>query len=173
MTAKRKPWNLAYDTNTKAGKVEPVTFDIPADFCLVIDTREQSPLFTKPPKGLLLCRDTLHVGDYSVRGFESSISIERKSLPDLYGSIGKGRDRFKRELETLSTYEYKALVVEGHEPDILRWQDFSQMHPNSVRHTIVSINVRLGIQVHFATREHLERWVLDRLIKFYLVKRGK
>jgi hypothetical protein len=63
-------------------------------------------------------------------------------------------------------------VVEGHEHDTLTYQSFSQMNPNAIRQTICSINVRLGIPFHFDTRDHLERWILDRLIRFYNMKRN-
>lgn len=171
-SSKSRHWGLIYDTHSKAGTVIPITYDIPNDFCLKIDTRERSPLFLiKPIKGLTIVRDTLSYGDYSIKGFESSIAVERKSLPDLYSSIGQGRDRFKRELDILKEYEWKAIVIEGSESEIFRFQDFSQMHPNSVRQTLVSIEVRLGIPIWFGTRDNLERWILDRLIKFYRIKR--
>jgi len=58
--------------NPKAGQTVKFTFDFPKGFIVVIDTREQSPLFTGLLlRGLLVVRDTLDVGDYSIRGFES------------------------------------------------------------------------------------------------------
>ena len=57
--------------NPKAGQIVKFTFDFPKGFIIVIDTREQAPLFIGSlPRGLLIVRDTLDVGDYSVRGFE-------------------------------------------------------------------------------------------------------
>ena len=43
---------------------------IPDGFVLITDTREQDPLFRKPPKGLLIVRDTLRAGDYSCNAGE-------------------------------------------------------------------------------------------------------
>ena len=90
-------------------------YTIPEGFVLTIDTREQDNLFRKPPKGLLIVRDTLRAGDYSCKGFENAISIERKGLNDFYGSIGNGRDRFRRELELLKGYQWAGLVIEADE----------------------------------------------------------
>uniref|UniRef100_A0A6M3LR84 Putative nuclease n=1 Tax=viral metagenome TaxID=1070528 RepID=A0A6M3LR84_9ZZZZ len=160
--------------NPKAGQNFKFTFDIPMGFTLVIDTREQAPLFATGslPKGLLVVRDTLSVGDYSVRGFESQIAVERKTIYDLLTCLGNERERFKRELEKLKDYEWRSIVLEGTEEELLQFHDFSLMHPESVRQSVVSINIRYGIQFYFSPkRSSIERWVLDHFIKFYRIKR--
>jgi ERCC4-type nuclease len=144
----------------------------PDGFVLVIDTRENDALFKRPLKGLVVVRDTLSTGDYSVRGFERSMAIERKNLADLYGSLGNGRERFKKELERLKNYERKWIFVESTHQEALSYQEYSQMHPNSVRHSIVSIEIRLGIPFYFQPdRRQMERHLLDLFVKYYKVKR--
>jgi len=76
----------------------------------VIDSREQLPLNLVPLQVEVKCLDT---GDYSVRGLESIIAIERKSLGDLLGCIGGDRKRFDKEVQRLLAYPTKALVVES------------------------------------------------------------
>ncbi len=158
--------------NPKAGQIVKFTHEFPKGFILVIDSREQLPLFTGSlPKGLVIVRDTLNVGDYSIRGFESQIAVERKTIGDLLGCLGNDRERFKRELEKLKAYEWKAICLEGTEDELLQYHDFSLMNPNSVRQSIVSINIRYGIQFYFSQkRSSIERWILDHLIKFFRVK---
>ena len=56
---------------------------------------------------------TLNVGDYSIEGYESKLAVERKSLADLYGTLGKGHKRFKAELERSQSFDYFAIVIEG------------------------------------------------------------
>jgi ERCC4-type nuclease len=56
---------------------------------------------------------TLATGDYSLRGLESVIAIERKSLADLLLCVGQERDRFHREVLRLLAYPVRALVVES------------------------------------------------------------
>src|SRR3989304_5225553 len=148
-------------------------YTIPEGFCLVVDTREQDNLFRHPPKGLLTIRDTLRAGDYSCRGFENAISIERKNLLDFYGSIGNGRDRFRRELELLKNYQWAAIVIEADESTVLSANSiYTQMHPNAIRQTIVSIQLRYRLCVYYAkTRVDAERWTLDRLLAFFRYKR--
>ena len=162
-----------FKSNPRAGQSFKFLFKFPEDFILVIDSREQAPLFLDhPPKGLVMVRDTLEVGDYSIRGFEGKIAVERKTIPDLLNCLGNDRERFKRELEKLQGYEWRAIVVEGIESDLFQFHDFSLMHPESVRQSLVSINIRYGVQFYFNfKREGLERWILDHLIKFWKVKR--
>jgi len=165
---KIKVWNS--DVERKPIKFE---FVFPADFILVIDTREQDMLFKHPRKGLVIVRDTLQYGDYSIRGFESQIAIERKNLSDLYGSIGKGRERFKAELEELAKYERKWLLIEATEDQVLSWQEFSTLHPNVARGFLVSLEIRYGIGVCYQPDRHkAERWILDRFIRYYNHKRN-
>jgi ERCC4-type nuclease len=59
---------------------------------ILIDTREQKPLFPSSP------RATLSVGDYTTKKLKGRFHIERKSLQDLYGTLTKGNGRFKYEL---------------------------------------------------------------------------
>ena len=85
---------------------EPDPFAITA----IVDTREQTPLDLSP----LRCEPgTLATGDYSVRGLEHVIAIERKSLGDLLSCIGGERERFDREVQRLLAYPTRALVVES------------------------------------------------------------
>ncbi len=142
----------------------------PPGFCLVIDTRESgSYLFQKPPKGLLIVRDKLDAGDYSIRGFEKEVSIERKFILDLYNCLGKHRERFTKELHKLAEYQWKRILIHGTERETLDPIMLgSQMHKNSVRASIVSIEVKLGIPFYYAvTKKDAERFILDRLLKYW------
>ncbi len=89
----------------------------PEQVCAVIDTREQLPLDLSP---LQTVEGTLPTGDYSVRGLENVVAIERKSLGDLLSCIGVERERFDREVIRLLAYPVRALVVEATWPDLER-----------------------------------------------------
>jgi ERCC4-type nuclease len=52
----------------------------PDQITAIIDSREQLPLDLTP---LAMVAGTLVTGDYSVRGLEKHVAIERKSLNDL------------------------------------------------------------------------------------------
>ena len=145
---------------------------IPDGFILIRDTREQSPLFTRT-KGLTTIVDTLHHGDYTIQGFEDKISIERKMESDFYSYLGKERKRTIKKLEILSSFDWSALVIEGMSIDDLSYQAFySKLTPEHVRGFLVSLTVRYGI--HFFCHKDtkmVERYILDRLVKYYRMQR--
>ena len=79
---------------------------------IVRDSREQAPFaFMGYPVEMSV--GTLEAGDYSVRGFERRVAVERKELQDLVGCFGGGRERFERELARLRGYDFAAVVVEA------------------------------------------------------------
>jgi len=99
------------------------------NFTIVIDKREQHPFTfqgiesdakgSRRPMFIPTKPGTLPSGDYSVAGLEHAVAVERKSLVDLYGTIGAGRDRFVRELERLDQMEFAAVVIEAGWPAII------------------------------------------------------
>ncbi|MGA2451594.1 MAG: ERCC4 domain-containing protein [Polyangiaceae bacterium] len=106
---------------------------------LAIDTREQIPWDFGPH--VQTARVTMAAGDYSIVGLETRIAIERKSLADYKGSITFGRERFKRELEILATYEAAFVIVEANLGDIYLDDRHSSVHPNSVFGTTVALTL--------------------------------
>ena len=62
----------------------------------------------------------LATGDYSIRGLESVVAIERKSLPDLLACVGVERERFDKQIMRLAAYQTRVLVIESDWPEIER-----------------------------------------------------
>ncbi len=96
---------------------------------VIIDTREQNPwefsnLASEP--------GSLATGDYSIRGLEHLIAVERKSLDDLLACIGRERDRFRRELKRLQAYRFRVLIIEASHADLEAGQWRSQLKPSHV-----------------------------------------
>lgn len=77
---------------------------------IIVDTREQTPLVFE---NLTSERGTLQSGDYSIQGLEHELAIERKSIPDLCGSLTRGRDRFERELHRLRGFSFARILIVG------------------------------------------------------------
>jgi len=77
---------------------------------IIIDTREQTPLVFG---NLQSERGTLQSGDYSIAGLENDFAIERKSIPDLCGSLTRGRERFERELHRLRGFTFARILIVG------------------------------------------------------------
>jgi ERCC4-type nuclease len=85
--------------------------EIPAEALIaIVDSREQLPLDLSP---LRVARGTLSTGDYSIRGLEHVVAIERKALEDFLCCCGAERERFEREVQRLLSYPVRALVIES------------------------------------------------------------
>ena len=82
----------------------------PLSVVAIIDTREQLPLCLDP---LRTEPETLPTGDYSLKGLEHHVCIERKSLDDLLACVGRERQRFDRELHRMLAYPVRVLLVES------------------------------------------------------------
>jgi ERCC4-type nuclease len=89
---------------------------------ILVDTREQLPL------EISACQTataTLPTGDYGLAGLSGEsdaadrlVIWERKSLPDLIGSLTSGHERFYREIERMAEFNYAVLMVEAVEDQI-------------------------------------------------------
>jgi ERCC4-type nuclease len=146
---------------------------------IVIDTREQTPWTFN--QGLIVERfgcafpteaSTLDTGDYSVRGLEEQVRIERKSLEDFVRSVTAERERFWRELERLAEFPVRGVVIEGSIGEVealgtARCRLRSQARPQSVLASATAIWVDFGIPVcwagHRALAEYTAAWALRRV----------
>lgn len=117
--------------------------------CIIQDTREQTPYtFACITPPLLVKVANLASGDYSIKGLEDQIAIERKSLIDLFGTVGRGRDRFERELEGLAKMRFAVVVIEADLHIIAtRPPARSKLPPKVVVRSIAARSMRYG--VHF------------------------
>lgn len=54
------------------------------------------------------------LADYSITGFETQVQIERKSVSDLFSTLGERREKFECEIKRLhEDCRFAAVVVEG------------------------------------------------------------
>ena len=140
----------------------------PEGFYIIVDTREQNPYFKSLDYAIV---KKLSTGDYSIKGFEDQITIERKEVDDLLICIGKERKRFQRELERMREFFWKGIVVEGKEIDLYT-SVYSELSPLSIRWSLVSFRIKYGVHIYFAKdRENGERWVHDHLYYYFTRKR--
>ncbi len=139
---------------------------IPDGFTLIQDTQEKKPIF-KPAEYII--NRHLKTGDYSMVGFEEVITIERKSKPDLFGSIYKAR--FKRCIARMLEMEWKALMIEGTEDFTMRKTGYSSVEINPLYHQLASWETA-GIHIYFSKgKRDAQDWILTRLIHFFRHKR--
>ena len=137
--------------------MEPIT--------IIADTREQLP-YAFENRWAATIRRALPAGDYSVKGWETSLAVERKTLEDFVHSVIRDRNRFKKELAKLSEYPHACVVVEASLTDVLLVRYPSGAHPNSVFGAVVSICIDHGVPVYFCgDRQTARRFTQEFLLR--------
>lgn len=122
---------------------------------------------------------TLETGDYQIAcpdevPLSGRVVVERKTLYDLYSTLGGHRDRFQREFERMAEFGYAALVIEADLAQVARPQFWlthrSLLNPKSVVATLIAWSQRYDVHVFYApgrrvaeqlTYRILERWARD------------
>jgi len=135
---------------------------------ILVDTREQAPLMPVVYRGkqwveLPTERATLAAGDYTVRGLEHLVAVERKSISDLAGTLygsatntlgeRKGHlERFRRELEALQGHARRWWLIEGSpgELDLLISDRFRRVSGVDAHSLVASIACDYGIPTIWA-----------------------
>ena len=120
----------------------PVKLD-PESVTAIVDTRERFPLCLDP---LRVLSGTLDTGDYALLGCDH-IRIERKSLDDLLGCVGRDRERFDREVQRLLAYPVRVLLVEATWAQIEIGQWRSKLKPEAVIGSLLGWQAS-GLSVH-------------------------
>lgn len=123
----------------------------PARFAgtILIDSREQQPyafvgLRADQRQGggpLVIETRTayLETGDYSLEGYTDRVAVERKSLNDLFGTIGQARDRFERELARLNEMDVALVVFEADWLTVFQEPPkFSKLEPKIVFRSVLA-----------------------------------
>ena len=128
---------------------------------ILVDTREQRPLDFGSSETR---RIALRSGDYSVAGLVDKVSIERKSLVDLFDCVGWERPRFERELMKLAALRYGALVIEATLAEILDGAPYSKVNPNAVVGSLLAWSVRWRLPIFFCGNRRLAAVVVQKLL---------
>jgi ERCC4-type nuclease len=134
---------------------------VPFAGIVLIDTREQRPYaFTgfragaragHAPLAVTTKVVNLPTGDYSLEGYADRVAIERKSLADLYATLGQGRSRFERELQRLAGMQLGFVVIEAEWRAVVRHPpERSRLAPKSVYCSVIAWQQRYP-NVHWWT----------------------
>lgn len=120
---------------------------MPADHRITViqDTREQKGWDNLDPTRFIVERATLHAGDYSIKGLESRLRIERKSLGDYVGTVIGDYLRFVKELRRLSYFDIGVIVVESDIGEVLAHRYESEAKPASVLGRANAIFLDFGV----------------------------
>ena len=156
------------------------TVDSP--FTILIDSREQQPYTFSNIKGdfrndyspirVRTLKKSLPVGDYRLSGVSGCI-IERKSLPDLFGSFAdtSHRENFLERLRKIQAgYEFGVVMVEAYPTEILSNPPVhTSLNPKTILRSIFSWSIQFPL-VHWffgENREMAEQMTYRILEKFY------
>ncbi len=116
---------------------------------ILIDSREQKPLEFDFPYVEEIRVEKLEVGDYTVEyndGYRPPVIFEKKSIPDLYGTLGKGHKRFKKEIAKAKDMNIKLiLIIEGTLSKVLKGYEHSTLSGISIVRTVFSLWLRYGL----------------------------
>jgi len=136
------------------------------EYTIIVDTREQLPLWTKN-----VINKKLDVGDYSINGHEDKISIERKSLSDLFGTLGTGHKRFKKELERALKLIYFAIVIDGSYSSCIN-KEFNGSHHTTMKgeditSIIMTIHMKYKVPIFFTNGRIESKNIIRSLLTTY------
>lgn len=135
---------------------------------IIIDTREQEPYrFRASATVEAVVHEKLDHGDYSIKGYEHLISIERKkSVDEIAANLGRHRERFKSELERMQKSARRYIVIEDHWSSIHNKKRFSKVHPNAIFESIIAMAMKYNVHVYFAgSRKNAHRIVRSLLLR--------
>lgn len=142
-------------------------------FTIIRDTREQDGCgwnFRASANCEGMERVKLDVGDYALKGYETKVMVERKTIADLWGTLGANYERFLRELDRAKDHKVKYLIIEGTLAEVSAGFAYSKLPPENILAKLISLEVKHGIHVIYAGRQDKAqqycRMLLAKLFKY-------
>ena len=137
----------------------------------IIDTREQKPLLLKNKNDTAIFK-CLKTGDYSLKGYENKIAIERKSLPDLFKTLGSGHKRFRLELERAKKLDYFAVIIEGSYQKIMnkkfKGSKYIKINSSTISAILFTLHLKYGLNIFFATNRLEAAKIVKEIFKSFI-----
>ena len=114
-------------------------------------------------------KEKLDVGDYMAEfsdGHRPNIVFERKSIADLYGTLSKGYERFKKEIKrSHESNTTMFIIVEGTMTDVLKGYKHSKRKGISIVAQLFTIMIRYGVKtIYCKDRREMVKYITE----FYL-----
>lgn len=133
---------------------------------ILVDSREQSPLTFVHEYITEVVTTKLSVGDYGAEfsdGFRPNIYFERKGLSDLFGTLGSGYPRFRKELERAKqSSSLLFIIIEGTFGDIFRGYPHSTIQGITIIRKLFTLYFKYG--VHFVcceSRDCMSKYIIE------------
>jgi ERCC4-type nuclease len=153
---------------------------------IIVDTREKRPWGFEGDEAFEgVAFEKLDVGDYSIRGMEHIVCVERKAGGDeLFVNFTKHKERFHAEFERMADHKHKILVIEETCEDILNADKYyinrkkinkgaHKMPAAVVASGLTNLMLEYGVKVVFAGDKgrSMARGIL--LHSYQLYRKGK
>jgi ERCC4-type nuclease len=133
------------------------------------DTREQTPLKFHSPFITSVAKKKLDFGDYGAKfkdGTIPNIFFERKTIGDLYGTMGKGYPRFKKEIERSQMAKATLfIIVDGTLTEVGKGYKHSKIYGKSMKYKLFTLWVKHGIQTIFTANS---KEMAEYITQFYI-----
>lgn len=145
-------------------------------FLIIRDTREKAGKgwnFRASANCHGMEKKKLDVGDYTLAGLEEIVMVERKTLGDLWNTLGQTANykRFLREMDRAEHHRLKYLVIEATLADLNRGYQWSKVTAANIHAKLISLQVKHDVHVIFAGRQDVARaWVrrlFDKIFKYH------
>lgn len=144
--------------------------DISKNLTIIIDSHEPKDSCYSFNSSLILTkRKKLRTGDYSLKGYEKKITIERKTLNDYVQTIIHRQKNFKKELQRMKNMDYAIIIVEADWSDLLNKKYNCNAKPSSVMGLTISIIINWQIPIYFLSNRQIAQWFVEK----YLLKHWK
>lgn len=103
-------------------------------YTVIKDTREQDGWFFAPYdkcEGMEI--GTMHTGDYTLKGYEDVVCVERKaSVSEIAMNLGRKKKPFQEEIERMKDFHFSFLILEFSMDDVLKYPEGSKV-PRAAR----------------------------------------
>ena len=134
---------------------------------IIIDSREKNPY-----EAVRYTTETasLPIGDYSIRGFEHEVAIERKSISDLTACLSQEREkkRFELEIARSRALNFFAVIVEGTFSDLAYGNNGSSKTSVIARlEALLRLVVKYRVPLYFAGNREQARWLTIALLESF------
>jgi len=75
---------------------------------------------------------TLHTGDYTLKGYEDIVCVERKaSVSEIAMNLGRKKKPFQEEIERMKDFHFSFLILEFDMNDVLKYPEGSRVPKNA------------------------------------------
>ena len=153
---------------------------LPTKPTIILDTREQKPLFAENPDGdkevAAYIRAKVDAGDYTILDVPNLVIAERKAHgKELFSNLVLKREVFMRSIERMRKFKHKYIIIEQTYAEFLDPRNWTFIGNTKRRYQaiatveswLISLSQTEDIHFFFTGEKHAARAVKKILVKTY------